>query len=469
MMATRRLGRTHHEFRFGRRELVVIGAVFCLIASLLFAAGIVVGREMTRGKGAARADATREHRLTEPEGLRGGEAPAKTAATRAEEKVTFYRTLTAPTQDLPQVGKPTIEERLVPKEEPPPAVAAPAAEIAPEPARAVPEPLRPAPETPQIAPEASRAAPERRTPKAAEVGPAPRPARAARAPAVAPARPAPPQLAAATTTAEPEAWTVQVSAFRSRSLAEESAAAARGPGLRRVRLPLDHRGRPAPVPGPGRRVPGPERRGAGRRRAPQRAGAQPPGDAAHHPVAPRALGNPARPHPRRGPHRARRRAGSADPGRLRWADADAGRGAQGRGGLPGRSDAGDRRALRVRLHRALVVRGLDALVRDRRADQGSLGADRGPRRPHRRGHRGHGPDPRLPPAEPRDPAARDPPGLHAPRQGGAPGGARLARLRRVPRFPTSSSSATGSTSPGSTGTCRTWASWTPPMPGRPDA
>ena len=67
MMATRRLGRTHHEFRFGRRELVVLGAVFCLIASLVFAAGIVVGREMARGKGAARADATREHRLSEPE------------------------------------------------------------------------------------------------------------------------------------------------------------------------------------------------------------------------------------------------------------------------------------------------------------------------------------------------------------------------------------------------------------------
>lgn len=220
MMATRRLGRTHHEFRFGRRELVVLGAVFCLIASLVFAAGIVVGREMARGKGAARADATREHRLPEPEGLRGGEAPVKTAATRAEEKVTFYRTLTAPTQDLPKVGKPTIEERLVPKEEPTTSAAADAAE---EPARAVPEPPRAAPEVP-------RPAPERRTPKAAEVVPSPRPARPARAPAAAPVRPAPTQLAAATTTAEPEAWTVQVSAFRSRSLAEELRArlAARG-------------------------------------------------------------------------------------------------------------------------------------------------------------------------------------------------------------------------------------------------
>jgi cell division septation protein DedD len=229
MMATRRLGRTHHEFRFGRRELIVLGAVFCLIASLVFAAGIVVGREMVRGKGAARTDATREHRLPEPEGLRGGEAPVKTAATRAEEKVTFYRTLTAPTQDLPQVGKPTIEERLVPKEDPtisapaPAAPAAPAAEIAPEPARAAPEP-------PRAVPEVSRPAPERRSPKAAEVAPPSRPARPPRAPAAAPVRPAPTQLAAATTTAEPDAWTVQVSAFRSRSLAEELRArlAARG-------------------------------------------------------------------------------------------------------------------------------------------------------------------------------------------------------------------------------------------------
>jgi cell division septation protein DedD len=228
MMATRRLGRTHHEFRFGRRELVVLGAVFCLIASLVFAAGIVVGREMARGKGAARADATREHRLPEPEGLRGGETPVKTAATRAEEKVTFYRTLTAPTQDLPQVGKPTIEERLVPKEEPTTSTAAPAAEVVPEPARAVPEPPRATREVARPAPEAPRAAPERRTPKAAEA--APRPARPARTPAPAPVRPAPTQVAAATPTAELEAWTVQVSAFRSRSLAEELRArlAARG-------------------------------------------------------------------------------------------------------------------------------------------------------------------------------------------------------------------------------------------------
>ena len=116
MMSARRLGRARHEFRFGGRELVVLGGVFCLIAGLVFAVGVVVGREMARAK-AARAEA-REHRLAGPEGLPGAEGPVKTAATRTEEKVTFYRTLTAPTQDLPQVGKPTIEERLIPKEEP---------------------------------------------------------------------------------------------------------------------------------------------------------------------------------------------------------------------------------------------------------------------------------------------------------------------------------------------------------------
>ena len=209
MRSARRLGRPRHEFRFGGRELVALGAVFCLIVSVVFAAGVVVGRETVRAKG-ARAEAVRERRLPDPEGLRGIEAPVKTAATQAEEKVTFYRTLTAPSQDLPQVGKPTIEERLVPKEEPP--SASPAIEVAPK--------------APPAATESPRTTPERRTPKAVETAPAPRPARAARAPAAPPVRPGPTQLAAA----EPEAWTVQVSAFRSRALAEDLRArlAARG-------------------------------------------------------------------------------------------------------------------------------------------------------------------------------------------------------------------------------------------------
>ena len=204
-------GRGRHEFRFGGRELVILGAVFCLIASLVFAAGVMVGREMARAKGAGRAEMGREHRSPEPDGLRGPEAPVKTAAAKAEEKVTFYRTLTAPTQDLPQVGKPTIEERIIPKDDPAPTGTV---DPAPEAARPAPE-LAPAPSKP---------------PKAADAASAPRPARAAKAPAAAPARPAPTQVAAAGSTSDPDAWTVQVSAFRSRSLAEELRArlAARG-------------------------------------------------------------------------------------------------------------------------------------------------------------------------------------------------------------------------------------------------
>ncbi len=233
MMHARRLGRAQHEFRFGGRELAVLGAVAGLIATLVFAAGIVVGRETTRGK-AVRAENGREHRSPEPEGLRGGsDTSVKTAATRAEEKVTFYRTLTAPTQDLPQVGKPTIEERLVPKDEP--VIHAPdptpAAEAASRPAAETPksEPTRTEPEAPRAT--APSATPPAVTAKPAET--APRPARPARPPAAAqPARPGPTQVAAATPTTGPgpETWTVQVSAFRSRALAEDlrSRLAARG-------------------------------------------------------------------------------------------------------------------------------------------------------------------------------------------------------------------------------------------------
>ena len=225
MMAARRLSRAHHEFRFGRRELAVLGAVFCLIASLVFVAGVVVGREMSRSK--ARAEVPRESRLTEADGHRGGDT-AKTAARRAEEKVTFYRTLTAPTQDLPQVGKPTVEERMVPKDEP---VSTPAADAAPA-ADAPAEPRGAAPEASRTEPEAPRAAPERKTPKAPApdaVHPPPRATRPARVGAPQPARP-PAQVAAASATSEPEMWTVQVNAFRSRALAEELRArlAARG-------------------------------------------------------------------------------------------------------------------------------------------------------------------------------------------------------------------------------------------------
>lgn len=225
MMAARRLSRAHHEFRFGRRELAVLGAVFCLIASLVFVAGVVVGREMSRSK--ARAEVSRESRLTEADGHRGGDT-VKTAARRAEEKVTFYRTLTAPTQDLPQVGKPTVEERMVPKDEP---VSTPAVDAVPA-AAAPAEPRGAAPEASRTEPEAPRVAPEHKTPKAPAPDPAHPPPRATRPARVGAPQPArlPAQVAAASASAEPEMWTVQVNAFRSRALAEELRArlAARG-------------------------------------------------------------------------------------------------------------------------------------------------------------------------------------------------------------------------------------------------
>ena len=93
MISTRRLGRARHEFRFGGRELVVLGAVFCLIASLVFAAGIVVGREMARAKAGPRAESAREHHPPDSGGLRVSEAPVKTAATRAEESLAILRSI----------------------------------------------------------------------------------------------------------------------------------------------------------------------------------------------------------------------------------------------------------------------------------------------------------------------------------------------------------------------------------------
>ena len=212
MIATRRLARARHEFRFGARELVVFGAVFCLIAGLVFAGGILVGREMAR-RGVARVEAARGLGRDSDGAL--SEAPAKTAATRTEERVTFYRTLTAPTSDLPQVGKPTIEERLVPKDEAAGDAAPEASPRAPERAAAASD--RPAPPAPAVAPVPP--------PKVSEPPRPPRAVRVARAP---PVRPAPAQLTAAAAPVEPEAWTVQVSAFRSRALAEELP----GPGWR---------------------------------------------------------------------------------------------------------------------------------------------------------------------------------------------------------------------------------------------
>jgi cell division septation protein DedD len=227
MIAARRLGRARHEFRFGGRELVVLGAVFCLIAGLLFAGGVVVGREMGR-KGAARLEDARDLGRADAAGARA-DTPAKSAATRTEEKVTFYRTLTAPTPDLPQVGKPTIEERLVTKEEPAARSAASrAASVATDETAPLPAPEPTAPPVAAAPPVAtSPVLPRSPAPRVSEPARPARPVRVAKAPA---AQPPAPQLAAAPPAAEPDTWTVQVSAFRSRALAEElrSRLAARG-------------------------------------------------------------------------------------------------------------------------------------------------------------------------------------------------------------------------------------------------
>ena len=46
-MHARGLGRARHEFRFGGRELVVLGAVLCLIVSLVFAVVLIASAALT--------------------------------------------------------------------------------------------------------------------------------------------------------------------------------------------------------------------------------------------------------------------------------------------------------------------------------------------------------------------------------------------------------------------------------------
>jgi DedD protein len=213
--------RARYEVRVGRREALALAAALAAMTAVVFGAGILVGRGMGRPAAAppavgspALGAAVAMPRKSEPP---PADPAPKTAAARAEERLTFYKTLTSPTTDLPPVGKPTIEEHLVPREELP-AVAPPEA---PAPAPG----LRPAP-----APSAARPAPERRIPVArAEPSPARIAGRAAPRAAVPPPPPRP--AAVAPPGPEPgDQWTVQVSAFRSRALADELRArlAARG-------------------------------------------------------------------------------------------------------------------------------------------------------------------------------------------------------------------------------------------------
>ena len=176
--------RTRHEFRFGTRQVVLIGLASLVIWGLTFVLGVLVGRETRRasapGSATAGVGSTEKTRR-----------PAKVERASTEERLTFYETLTAPTPTVPVVRPPTVEEKIVPAEPPrEPAVRAPE-RVAP----------RPPPETPP--PRAKSARPA--VTKSEPLPPSP--------PALAPQTPAP--------AAEASLWTVQVSSFRSRTLAEE--------------------------------------------------------------------------------------------------------------------------------------------------------------------------------------------------------------------------------------------------------
>jgi cell division septation protein DedD len=183
----RRMREARHEFRIGTRQLVVLGGGFAVICALTFALGVLVGRELTatsapgrRGVGAA----TPVTPTTPVAGQARPAAPPKKERTGSDERLTFYQTLTAPTPDLPAVQPPKVEERIVPREAP-----APAASAAASPPR---DEGRP---------------------------PAQPPARRGPPPVAAPT--ARPSASAAALAPEPQLWTVQVSSFRSRGLAEE--------------------------------------------------------------------------------------------------------------------------------------------------------------------------------------------------------------------------------------------------------
>ena len=182
--ANRRLAGARHELRFGPREVLVLGGAGLLVTSLAFVLGVLVGRDV--GTPSRSAGSQNGGMPSEPDA-----AAPPTQVARKEQPLTFYRTLTAPTVDVPTTAASParVEERIVPKT------------------------------------------------SLAERGPeAPRPAtRRARGLVAGRSRPAPGPATPATGVAgavavEPTLWTVQVSSFRSRALADDLRArlAARG-------------------------------------------------------------------------------------------------------------------------------------------------------------------------------------------------------------------------------------------------
>jgi cell division septation protein DedD len=204
-MSGRRAALPRHEFRVGRRELAIFGGAVLLVWALTLVFGVLLGRELAGARSGgtlATADPAKAPDRTPPV-----EPARKVERAVSEEKLSFYKTLTAPTLEIPPPSRPNIEERIVPHEPP----VKPVAKA---------EPLPHPPSIPAAGPKAMKVPAERP------------PRRAERTPPV--ERPAPAELPAAST--EPgagreaaeapgsgagKAWTVQVSSFRSRSLADE--------------------------------------------------------------------------------------------------------------------------------------------------------------------------------------------------------------------------------------------------------
>jgi DedD protein len=203
MLSARRPAPPRHEYRFGPQELVTCGAAFLLIWALTFVFGLLVGREFAGGARGRAGDANPKPALaaTAPDAERQppGTPARKPERGGSEDHLTFYKTLTAPTVDLPATtaSAPKIEERMVPQEAAP-APASPAVELHPSPPHAPAPAVKSLPASPRkpIREPAVAPAPERRPSPGPAAGPGPDPAAA---------RP----------------WTVQVSSFRSRALADE--------------------------------------------------------------------------------------------------------------------------------------------------------------------------------------------------------------------------------------------------------
>src|SRR5262245_7156933 len=134
MLSARRGLPPRHEYRFGTQELLTCVGAFLLIWALTFVFGLLVGREMsgpTRGRTAETDPKSALAANGETEKPSPGTPARKPERGGPEDQLTFYKTLTAPTLDLPGTAgnQPKIEERLVPQEAP--AAVAPVAESRP--------------------------------------------------------------------------------------------------------------------------------------------------------------------------------------------------------------------------------------------------------------------------------------------------------------------------------------------------